>query len=111
MSDIQHVVKLSTAEYGPCDECDEWRAGTSYSVTDHANQYVAEHGYRILHVGQETCDGTEGNVWQATVIVLGTTVRLPAERMKSQRTADAERRFPKVKPRDISEYDVIELKG
>ena len=109
ISDIHRVVKLSTVEYGPCDECDEWRSGTRYSLTDHANHYMAEHGYRILHVGQETCEGTEGSLWQASVIVLGTTDRLPAKRMEAKRAAEIERLLPSVKPRDESEYEVMEV--
>ena len=71
MIDIQHVVKLSTVEYGACEECKRSQSSMSYSVTDDANHYITEHGYRILHVGQETSESAEGGLWHATVIVLG----------------------------------------
>jgi hypothetical protein len=89
-NDVKYLVRLSTNEYGACAECDQWSAGPRYSVTDHANHYVQEHGYQILHVGQETSHDDEGKPWQATVIVVGTKDRSNADRMAAQRATNFE---------------------
>jgi hypothetical protein len=35
------------------------------------NHYLKEHGYKLLHVGQETSSDGEGNLWQKTAAVIG----------------------------------------
>ena len=89
VSDVKYLVTLSSNVYGACVECDKWHAGAPYSVTDHANHYVKEHGYRILHVGHETSHGDEG-LWQATVVVVGTTDRSNADRIAAHRANNFE---------------------
>ena len=79
MDDIKHIVKLSSDVHSQrCEECEY-----SYmSETDAANHYVKEHGYRLLHVGQETSGGD-----QTVVIVVGTTDATNVERIGAERTA------------------------
>jgi hypothetical protein len=43
-----------------------------HQITDHANHYIQQHGYVLLHVGQETVWDDKGNPWHCTVMVLGT---------------------------------------
>jgi hypothetical protein len=45
---------------------------------------MAEHGYRLLHIGQETLN----DEWHATVIVLGTTDRTNRDRLAAKREAE-----------------------
>ncbi len=35
------------------------------------NHYLKEHGYKLIHIGQETGSDREGNLWQNTVAVVG----------------------------------------
>ena len=44
------------------------------NLAESINHYITEHGYRLLHVGQQTEPASEG-LWHSTVAVLGTTIR------------------------------------
>jgi hypothetical protein len=33
--------------------------------------HVLSHGYKILHIGQETTESSRGDLWQNTVAILG----------------------------------------
>jgi hypothetical protein len=68
MQSISSVVKISTNESRACDVCGTW-IDTTADFAKSVNHYLS-HGYRIVHIGQETVDGTEG-LWQTTVAVLG----------------------------------------
>lgn len=86
--DIKHLIGLSSDAHVPCQECDQLRSGDDFSVATlvmAANHYVNEHGYRILHIGEETATDHRGRHQHNTVIVLGTNdasnvVRIAAER-------------------------------
>ena len=88
LDDIKHLVGLSSDAHVPCQECDELRFGDDFSVATlvlAANHYVNEHGYRILHIGEETGTDHRGRQQHNTVIVLGTkdvsnVARIAAER-------------------------------
>jgi hypothetical protein len=82
--DVQHLVQLSSNEPGPCEECDDWHWSLDYSIIEHANHYISAHGYRVLHVGQETSRNDDG-LWHSTVIVLATSDGSNAERIAAQR--------------------------
>ena len=72
LSDIQQVVQLSSSSIGvPCKHCGPIRSNGFASEIDH---YIQKHGYRLLHVGQQTEEGTDGP-WQTTVAVLGSDRR------------------------------------
>jgi len=32
---------------------------------------VLQHGYKLLHVGQQTTEDSHGKIWQTTVAILG----------------------------------------
>jgi len=85
---IKHIVKLrSDVRDTSCEECDKWWGaghGSSYPIADHANHYVQDHGYRILHIGQETTHDDSGTPSHSTVFILGTD-RSNAERLRQQR--------------------------
>jgi hypothetical protein len=66
--EVQHVVHTSTGIGKACEHCH-----TSVGLERFAesiNHYIQEHGYWLLHVGQQTEDGTEGPS-QITVAILG----------------------------------------
>ncbi len=59
---VKHVVQISTHVGTGCEHC-------NVSIDDFAdriNHYIEKHGYKLLHVGQET-----GANLQMTVAVLG----------------------------------------
>jgi hypothetical protein len=71
--EIEHVVKLSTNRGGHCKHCD-FKLHSFADVdnlADAINHYIAEHGYRLLHVGTETDRDDEELTWHSTVAVLG----------------------------------------
>lgn len=90
---IEHVVTLNTSIHRACDECDRFNK----SAPDDANHYIKDHGYQLLHVGQETDHGDEG-LWHSTVFVLGTTDGSNAKRVEEQRAE----RFKALRPVQIS---------
>ncbi len=64
---ISHVVQLNS-DYGkPCEHC-SFPIGSDLSAF--INHYINEHGYKLLHVGQETARA-EGNLFQLTVALVG----------------------------------------
>ncbi len=68
---ISHVVKVSTDVIKGCEECSAVFGSTSDIIADSINHYIDEHGYKLLHVGQETTDDHAGKPWHTTVAVLG----------------------------------------
>ena len=70
--EIQHTILLRSDEPCVCTRCDEMPVTYHHQITDHANHYIQQHGYVLLHVGQETVWDDNGNPWHCTVMVLGT---------------------------------------
>ena len=71
MADTDRVVRVSSNIHGGvCEECAQALSGDD-DFEMKVNHYLREHGYRLLHVGQETTDGPDGKPWQLTVAVLG----------------------------------------
>lgn len=67
---ITHVVHVSTGVGTACEECHASVGGELFEFS--VNHYIADHGYRLLHVGSEW--GAEDHVGSAinyTVAVLG----------------------------------------
>jgi hypothetical protein len=57
-----------------CEHCSQMVGSHESSVGELAasiNHYVQEHGYQLLHVGQETTRDENGKPWQFTVAVMG----------------------------------------
>jgi hypothetical protein len=68
LSDIKDVVTVTSSILGePCKHCGPFGAEGFAALITH---YIQEHGYRLIHVGQQTEEGSDGP-WQATVAVLG----------------------------------------
>lgn len=91
LNEMQHVIGLSSDVHSACQECSDWIGARSdftvASVAEAANHYVQAHGYRIVHVGQETGQDNEGRPHQHTVIVVGTTDRSSRDRVAAEREA------------------------
>ena len=72
--DYKHVVEIMTHVFSPCEECDGGpRATSDPSVADRVNHYVQEHGYRLVHLGEDTHTGYNGERRAHTVAIVGTT--------------------------------------
>ena len=69
IEDTKDVIKLSSNIYSGCKHCDD-KMGDS--IEDQIGHYVQAHGYRLLHVGQESDHAPDGTgLWHSTVAVLG----------------------------------------
>ena len=72
LSGVHHIVHLSTRTARRCEHCDRpldnWGQDGFVAATNH---YLEEHGYELLHVGQETERELSGNTLQTTVAILG----------------------------------------
>ena len=69
IDDVARVVHVSTNVSGRCDLCTKI-VGGSGRFEESVNHYIAEHGYELLHVGQEAAEA-DGELWHHTVAVLG----------------------------------------
>ena len=66
---IAAIVTVNTAFFGgQCRQCQRSFPGDNF-FAELVTHYI-EHGYRLLHVGQETSRDMEGAPWQSTVAVL-----------------------------------------
>ena len=74
ISDIQHVVHIDSDGMMGCEQCQYPDLGRKPTFGHLVNHYIEEHGYKLLHVGQQTADSSEGLV-HSTVAVLGTEQR------------------------------------
>jgi len=66
---VEHVVHISTNVSKTCEFC-------AFSIDTEnfdgsINHYISDHGYKLLHVGQETHRDLMGHPLQVTVAVLG----------------------------------------
>lgn len=70
VSKVTQVIQLSSNIQKPCPHCNEMKIGDDQDVGDKISHYL-KHGYKLLHVGQETSQDNGGNPWQSTVAVVG----------------------------------------
>lgn len=81
--DVKHVIELSSSITGGwngvCNEgCGAPRQRYDYScIEEQINHLIQAHGYKLLHVGQQTDTGGEGN-YLSTVAILGSSEIPPA---------------------------------
>lgn len=66
---ITHVVHISTNIGKSCEHCDASVGLDRFAES--VNHYIDQHGYKLLHVGAETGQNLDGNLWNSTVAVLG----------------------------------------
>ncbi|WP_131782774.1 hypothetical protein [Legionella gresilensis] len=73
-ADISHVLYLSSCiEVTKCQECSELfnSKGRKADMDEQINHYLQKHEYKILHIGAETDNSSNGGLWHSTVAMLG----------------------------------------
>jgi hypothetical protein len=68
---VKHVLTLSTNVISPCEHCDRFGPDSHDRLAQAINHYLEAHGYRLLHIGQDTTRNNEGELWHATIAILG----------------------------------------
>ena len=69
MTDFKEIIQLKSSEWSGCSWCKEGKLPEA--LDERVNHYVSKHGFKILHVGQETTWDMNSNAWHMTVAVLG----------------------------------------
>jgi len=69
MQNAKHVVQVTTTVSTRCEHCEKWVDSEDFQGS--VNHYIEQHGYKLLHVGQETTRDMDGKPWHSTVAVLG----------------------------------------
>ena len=64
----KHIVHIDTNISKGCEHCHFSIGGDRFAES--VNHYIEEHGYKLLHIGQETT-GDASAPWQTTVAVVG----------------------------------------
>lgn len=67
---IQHIVYISTNIGTWCEHCGSVNIGMD-KFAESVNHYIENHGYKLLHVGQESKETDKGNPISDTIAVLG----------------------------------------
>ncbi len=70
MTDTKKVIELRSDHHASCPECGGPQTHMDASMEEKIN-HVLSHGYKILHIGQETSRADTGDLWQTTVAILG----------------------------------------
>ncbi len=65
----EHIIHISTGLSKGCEHC-HFNIGGPGNLQESVNHYLHEHGYKLIHVGQETT-GDESSPWHTTVAVVG----------------------------------------
>jgi hypothetical protein len=73
MTDVKEVIEVSSNEL---KQCPHYPAAFKFSapetpLDERINHFIKQHGYKLLHVGQQTTSDADSNPWQTTVAVLG----------------------------------------
>jgi hypothetical protein len=72
---VERVFNISTDVSERCEHCEQMAGGSLFAESIY--HYIEDHGYRLLHVGEETTRDTDGTPWNMTVAVLGRKYRRP----------------------------------
>jgi hypothetical protein len=67
---VKKVIELRSGMFASCPECGGSQTHMGASMEQKIN-HVLSHGYKILHIGQETSTSDSGAPWQETVAILG----------------------------------------
>jgi hypothetical protein len=70
IQDTAAVVHISTNVETGCTHCSE-QIGGEDRFAESINHYIQAHGYKLLHVGQQTTPDYDGKPRHATAAVLG----------------------------------------
>jgi hypothetical protein len=68
----KQVFQISTNIWKNCPECSNMpHSAIGDDEIDERVNHVLQHGYKLLHVGQQTSEDSQGRIWQTTVAILG----------------------------------------
>lgn len=67
----KEVVYVSSNISHHCEYCDRREFIGGENFTDSINHYIQNHGFELIHVGQESVMGSDGKQYQTTVAILG----------------------------------------
>jgi hypothetical protein len=70
MENISEVAQVYSDIEAPCPMCRDFSSSGSDYFAEHVN-HLLSHGYRLLHVGQDTTWSNDGAPIQRTTAVLG----------------------------------------
>lgn len=71
ISGTKHIIRVDTNTSTACEFCTVRVGGEAFATG--VNHYLDAHDCTLLHVGTVTDRDYEGNMWQHTVAILGTT--------------------------------------
>src|SRR5262245_12662922 len=71
MENVKRTTQISSNIGRRCEHCDEHIGATDDGIAESINHYIDAHGYRLLHVGNETGRGRDGELVYHTIAVLG----------------------------------------
>ncbi|MFA5907297.1 MAG: hypothetical protein WC815_00815 [Vicinamibacterales bacterium] len=72
MQNTKRTTMLSTDVGRGCEHCGESVGfNDSGDLAPSINHYIEQHGYSLLHVGQQSSNGNDGKPYHHTVAVLG----------------------------------------
>jgi hypothetical protein len=69
--DVKEVLEVSSNVIKSCPHCQSFSLGNPPDVGERITHFIKQHGYKLLHVGQETTESMDGVLWQTTVAILG----------------------------------------
>jgi len=67
---VKHIVYISTDAGTWCEHCSGVNIGLD-KFAESVNHYIENHGYKLLHVGQDAKESERGNPISDTIAVLG----------------------------------------
>ncbi len=70
IKETKHTIYLSSNVEGLCKICG-CKINDYDGLSGKINHFIEEHGYKLLHIGQETSLDHKGNPWQSTVAIVG----------------------------------------
>jgi len=68
---IKHTVYISSNIGKRCEHCNYHIGAPDKDVVDGINHYIDNHGYKLLHVGQEWSEDNQGKTIHHTVAIVG----------------------------------------
>lgn len=72
MESVTRIQQLFSDVVGACPVCDDLsHPNDDEWLQEQTNHLIQEHGWKVLHVGQESTTDRDGNLCQRTTVVLG----------------------------------------
>ncbi len=69
LHEIEKTVYLSSHIIRACSECSQMVFDNKHDIADQIHHYL-DHGYKLLHVGEETTHNESGGLWHSTVALM-----------------------------------------